>query len=74
MREKTARGWQTLVGIVWVTLGVIPLLMLPFGGSHVVWREVLPETPGAWGWIAPTAVVVVGLVLLVGLDRKRADG
>lgn len=70
MQAKTARGWRTLVGIVWVALGVIPLVTLPFGGTGGLWGRILDADAGVGLWVAPTVAVVVGAVLLVVLDRK----
>ena len=59
---------QNVVGLVGVTLGLIPLVLYLFTGGIGLWRLVVGEAPPV-PWLYPLAVLVVAGVALVALDR-----
>lgn len=60
---------QNVVGLVGVTLGVIPLAMFLFTGRVGLWGPLGVTGPTAW--ILPLLVVVAAGAALVVLDRRE---
>lgn len=71
MTSKTVDAWQGLIGLIGITLGVIPLVMLIFGSSNGLWSLVLDDSAGAIRWVLPVAVLVVGVVAIAVLERRK---
>ncbi|BBF99824.1 MULTISPECIES: hypothetical protein [Pseudonocardia] len=59
---------QNVVGLVGLTLGVIPLVMFLFTGRVGLWGPLV--ITGPMPWIAPLLVAVTAGIALVVLERR----
>lgn len=71
MTSKTADAWQGLIGLIGITLGVIPLAMMVFGSSNGLWTLVLDDSAGALRWVLPLVVLIVGVIAIAVLERRK---
>ena len=71
MTAKTADAWQGLAGLIGITLGVIPLVMMVFGSSNGVWSLVLDDSAGALRWVCPLLVLLGGVTAIAILERRK---
>jgi hypothetical protein len=65
------RAVEGLLGLVGISLGLIPLIQYLVNGRPGLWRLVLGSAPGAEGWIVPAAVLAGCFLGLVAVDRRR---
>lgn len=65
--RKTAEG---VLGLVGISLGLIPLVQFLWKGRPGLWRLVLGQDPGTVGWVLPAAVLAGCVVGLVALNRR----
>ncbi|MEJ8280416.1 hypothetical protein [Pseudonocardia spirodelae] len=64
------KGLQSVVGLIGVTLGVIPLVVYVVTGGAGSWGHVADALPGPV-WLYPAAVTVVAAMALVVIDRRE---
>lgn len=69
-------GLQTLVAILGISLGVVPLVRSALSGEPGrLYDWLLGETNRVFEYLAPLAVVVIAVVLIAVLDSsKRPTG
>lgn len=71
MTTKTIDTWQSIVGFVGITFGVIPLIATIFGWGNGIWGRVLDDSAGAMLWLCPLAVSVVSVGVIAELERRK---
>lgn len=75
-RNRQIDGLQTLVVILGISLGVVPLVRSALSGEPGrLYDSLLGETNRLVEYLAPLAVVVIAVVLIAVLDSsKRPTG
>ncbi|QUH01142.1 hypothetical protein HUO13_10260 [Saccharopolyspora erythraea] len=77
MTGKQIDAVQGVVGLIGITIGVIPLARWAFTGEHGgLFEWLLGKPTGLMGLLVPLAVVLVGVGVIAALEaakrRKRA--
>ncbi|WP_144127691.1 hypothetical protein [Catellatospora sichuanensis] len=74
MSRKVIEGWQGLLLVVGITLGVFPLIQIGLGvGRGGLWRLALGDDAGALRWILPLATLIVTLAAIALLERRKRN-
>jgi hypothetical protein len=74
MTRKTIDGWQGFLGLVAVSLGVIPLAQYAIGGRRGgLLRFVLGDDPGAALWIVPLTILAATVIVILLLERGKSN-
>lgn len=66
-------AWQGVAAFIGITLGLLPLVQIFFGRGPGLWRVLLAEEPGAYGYVLPVVVIVLCVAVVARLEAiKRA--
>lgn len=71
-KTSDQRVLESILGIVGISLGLVPLVQFLWKGRPGLWRLVLGTDPGAIGWIVPAAVLAGCVIGLIAVDRRSS--
>ncbi|HEV3355371.1 MAG TPA: hypothetical protein VG247_01190 [Pseudonocardiaceae bacterium] len=71
MDDAGYRLAETLVAIIGIREGLVPIIMKLIGRDEPSWLSLPLYLPNPWCYLVAAAVVAVAFLLLVALDRAR---